>query len=52
MLGEIILLGYLPLLVFRKIKKDFQAALITMDDQSIRDVMQKSLENAKIDFKK
>ena len=38
--------------VFRKIKKDFQAALITMDDQSIRDVMQKSLENAKKDFKK
>ena len=38
--------------VFRKIKKDFQAAFITMDDQSIRDVMQKSLENAKKDFKK
>tara|TARA_Y100000590_G_C15283328_1_gene849681 strand:- start:3 stop:323 length:321 start_codon:yes stop_codon:yes gene_type:complete len=38
--------------VFRKIKKDFQTALITMDDQSIRDAMQKSLENAKKDFKK
>ena len=38
--------------VFRKIKKDFQAASISMDDKSIRDVMQKSLENAKEDFKK
>ena len=38
--------------VFRKIKKDFQAASISMDDKSIRDAMQKSLENAKEDFKK
>ena len=38
--------------VFRKIKKDFQAASISMDDKLIRDAMQKSLENAKEDFKK
>ena len=38
--------------VFRKIKKDFQAASISMDDKSIRDAMQKSLENAKENFKK
>ena len=38
--------------VFRKIQKDFKAASITMDDKSIRDIMQKSLENAKKDFKK
>ena len=38
--------------VFRKIKKDFQVASISMDDKLIRDAMQKSLENAKEDFKK
>ena len=35
-----------------KQQKDFKAASITMDDKSIRDIMQKSLENAKKDFKK
>ena len=38
--------------VFRKIKKDFQAASINMDDESIRESIKKSLENAKEDFKK
>ena len=38
--------------VFRKIKKDFQAASIKMDDELIRESMKKSLENAKEDFKK
>ena len=38
--------------VFRKIKKDFQAASITMEDKEIYDAMQKSLQNAKEDFKK
>ncbi len=38
--------------VFRKIKKDFKAASISMEDKEIYDVMQKSLQNAKEDFKK
>ena len=38
--------------VFRKIKRDFQAASINMEDKEIRDAMQKSLQNAKADFKK
>ena len=38
--------------VFRKIKKDFQAASISMEDKEIYDAMQKSLQNAKEDFKK
>ena len=38
--------------VFRKIKKDFQVASISMEDKEIYDVMQKSLQNAKEDFKK
>ena len=37
--------------VFRKIKKDFQAALISIDDQEIRDQMEKALLRAKKDFK-
>ena len=38
--------------VFRKIKKDFQVASISMEDKEIYDAMQKSLQNAKEDFKK
>ena len=38
--------------VFRKIKKDFQEASISMEDKEIYDAMQKSLQNAKEDFKK
>ena len=38
--------------VFRKIKKDFQSASISMEDKEIYDVMQKSLQNAKADFEK
>ena len=38
--------------VFRKIKKDFQSASISMEDKEIRDAMEKSLQNAKEDFKK
>ncbi len=38
--------------VFNKIKKDFQVASISMDDKEIRDAMEKSLQNAKEDFKK
>ena len=37
--------------VFRKIKKDFQAASISIDDQEIRDQMEKALLRAKKDFK-
>ena len=36
--------------VFRKIKKDFQAASISIDDQEIRDQMEKALLRAKKDF--
>ena len=37
--------------VFRKIKKDFQAASITIEDSEIRDQMEKALLRAKEDFK-
>ncbi len=38
--------------VFRKIKKDFQAASISIQETEIRDQMEKSLLRAKEDFKK
>jgi len=38
--------------VFRKIKSDFQAASITIEDSEIRDQMEKALLRAKEDFKK
>ena len=38
--------------VFRKIKKDFHAFSINIEDKEIRDAMEKSLQNAKEDFKK
>ncbi len=38
--------------VFRKIKKDFQAASITVEETEIRDQMEKALSRAKEDFKK
>ena len=38
--------------VFRKIKADFQAASISMEDKEIRSAMETSLQNAKEDFKK
>ena len=38
--------------VFHKIKEDFEAASIIMEDQEIRSAMEKSLQNAKEDFKK
>ena len=38
--------------VFRKIKKDFQAASITVEETEIRDQMAKALLRAKQDFKK
>ena len=37
--------------VFRKIKKDFQAASITIEDLEIRNQMEKALLRAKEDFK-
>ena len=37
--------------VFRKVKKDFQAASITIEDSEIRDQMEKALLHAKEDFK-
>jgi len=37
--------------VFRKIKKDFQTASITIGDSEIRDQMDKALLRAKEDFK-
>ncbi len=37
--------------VFRKVKKDFQTASITIEDSEIRDQMQKALLRAKEDFK-
>ena len=37
--------------VFRKVKKDFQAASINMDDSEIRNQMEKALLRAKEDFK-
>jgi len=38
--------------VFRKIKKDFQAASINVEEKEIRDQMEKALLRAKEDFKK
>ena len=38
--------------VFRKLKKDFQAASITIEDSEIRNQMEKALLRAKEDFKK
>ena len=38
--------------VFRKIKKDFQAASISVEETEIRDQMEKALLRAKEDFKK
>ena len=38
--------------VFRKIKKDFQAASISIEETEIRDQMEKALLRAKEDFKK
>ena len=37
--------------VFRKIKKDFQTASISIEDSEIRDQMEKALSRAKVDFK-
>ena len=37
--------------VFRKIKKDFQLASISIEDSEIRDQMEKALSRAKEDFK-
>ena len=37
--------------VFRKIKKDFQEASVSLDDREIRDQMEKALLRAKKDFK-
>ena len=38
--------------VFRKIKKDFQASSISVEDGEIRNQMEKALLRAKEDFKK
>ena len=38
--------------VFRKIKKDFQAASISIEETEIREQMEKALLRAKEDFKK
>ena len=37
--------------VFRKVKKDFQTASISIEDIEIRDEMEKALSRAKEDFK-
>jgi len=37
--------------VFRKVKKDFQTASLTIEDPEIRDQMEKALLRAKEDFK-
>tara|TARA_Y100000741_G_C17830626_1_gene386236 strand:+ start:28 stop:342 length:315 start_codon:yes stop_codon:yes gene_type:complete len=37
--------------VFRKIKKDFQTASVSIEDSEIRDQMEKALIRAKEDFK-
>ena len=37
--------------VFRKIKKDFQEASISIDDSEIRDQIEKAFSRAKEDFK-
>ena len=38
--------------VFRKVKKDFQKASISIEEKEIRDQMEKALLRAKEDFKK
>ena len=38
--------------VFRKIKKDFQVATISIEETEIRNQMEKALSRAKEDFKK
>ena len=38
--------------VYRKIKKDFQAASISIEEAEIRNQMEKALSRAKEDFKK
>ena len=38
--------------VFRKVKKDFQVASISIEETEIRDQMEKALLRAKEDFKK
>ena len=38
--------------VYRKIKKDFQAASISVEEKEIRDQMEKAFLRAKEDFKK
>ena len=38
--------------VFRKIKRDFQAASISVEEKEIRDQMEKAFLRAKEDFKK
>ena len=38
--------------VYRKIKKDFETVSISMEEREIRNAMQKSLQDAKEDFKK
>ena len=38
--------------VFRKIKKDFQGASISIEEREIRDQMEKAMLRAKEDFKK
>ena len=38
--------------VFRKIKKDFQTASISVEEKEIRNQMEKALTRAKDDFKK
>ena len=38
--------------VFRKIKKDFQTASISVEEKEIRNQMEKALSRAKEDFKK
>ena len=37
--------------VFRKVKKDFKTASISIEDSEIRDQMEKALSRAKEDFK-
>ena len=37
--------------VFRKIKKDFQTASISVEESEIRDQMEKAISRAKEDFK-
>ena len=37
--------------VFRKIKRDFQAASVSVEEAEIRDQMEKALSRAKEDFK-